>query len=227
MSTTTPPGWYDDGQTPGQLRYWDGTQWTGQFRPVEPVQPAPPAIPSAPAAPAAPLQQPYPAAQPYPAQYQQPHPGQAPRRKVSVWAWLIPLIVVVLAGIGVGVWLIVSFVLNATAGPREAIARFDQAFDSHDCALLQSVSTERLRADLSLDGDDCNFDPSYDEPDYAIDVVSIEVTGGTAAALTREQWTDADGARYDEQFRYDFVQSNGAWLIDQYQPVDGDVSPVP
>lgn len=27
----TPPGWYDDGS--GRNRWWDGTQWTGQYAP--------------------------------------------------------------------------------------------------------------------------------------------------------------------------------------------------
>lgn len=38
--SVTPAGWYDDGQHPGQQRWWDGVQWTDQFQPV-----APPAVP--------------------------------------------------------------------------------------------------------------------------------------------------------------------------------------
>lgn len=43
MSGTTPAGWYSDGTTPNQERFWDGAQWSDQFRPVAPqYQPAPP-----------------------------------------------------------------------------------------------------------------------------------------------------------------------------------------
>jgi len=52
-----PAGWYEDGVTAGQERFWDGTQWTDQFRPLAPaappVPPAPPAEPTAAAEPVA------------------------------------------------------------------------------------------------------------------------------------------------------------------------------
>jgi uncharacterized RDD family membrane protein YckC len=32
--SSTPAGWYDDPNQPGQQQYWDGTQWTGQMQPA-------------------------------------------------------------------------------------------------------------------------------------------------------------------------------------------------
>jgi hypothetical protein len=31
-------GWYDDPDAPGQQRFWDGSQWTDQRRPVPPAE---------------------------------------------------------------------------------------------------------------------------------------------------------------------------------------------
>lgn len=36
------PGWYPDPQSPTSQRYWDGTAWTDQTRPVMPSAPVPP-----------------------------------------------------------------------------------------------------------------------------------------------------------------------------------------
>lgn len=36
--TTTPPGWYDDGQ--GARRWWDGTTWTEHVATLQPAEPA-------------------------------------------------------------------------------------------------------------------------------------------------------------------------------------------
>lgn len=41
----TPAGWYEDGVTAGQERYWDGAQWTDQFRPIGGAAPEAPAAP--------------------------------------------------------------------------------------------------------------------------------------------------------------------------------------
>lgn len=50
------PGWYPDSNTPGQQRYWDGTQWTEHVAPMAAATPPPVApgyggLPTAPAVP--------------------------------------------------------------------------------------------------------------------------------------------------------------------------------
>lgn len=45
MSAAAPAGWYADGVTPGQERYWDGAQWTDRFRPIAPAFAPPPPRP--------------------------------------------------------------------------------------------------------------------------------------------------------------------------------------
>lgn len=114
----TPAGWYEDGVTAGQERYWDGTQWTDQFRPIAP--PAPPAAPAAPAEPAAPAYSATPAysaapaAQAYPAyQPAQPAPG-TPGKGLSKGA--IIGIIAAIAAVIVAIILILGFTVWGWAG---------------------------------------------------------------------------------------------------------------
>lgn len=99
MTQVTPPGWYPDpGQTsdgPAAERWWDGRAWTDRTRPVEPAASwGPPAQPSAVGAPPG---DPY-AGVPYPGA------GPAPRRGLARTGAAVAAAVVVLAGIGGGVY---------------------------------------------------------------------------------------------------------------------------
>jgi hypothetical protein len=43
MATTQTPGWFPDPSGTGQLRWWDGYQWTDTTQPATTVEPSPPA----------------------------------------------------------------------------------------------------------------------------------------------------------------------------------------
>lgn len=189
-----PAGWYDDGQHPGQLRYWDGAAWTEQFAPSPAI--APSAI--------------------------APH---VPDRRRRAWPWVLAASCVgFLAVVGVGTWLLVSFVFDATGGPRQAVETFDRAWATSDCDLLESVTTEAFRDADGWDGGPCAaFTP--DPPEYDIVVQSVTVSGAEAIVLTRERWTDVDG-EFDEIFEYRMLRMGDQWRIDSYVAADGDVSPI-
>ena len=108
----TPGGWYPDPSTPGQLRYWDGNQWTAHTHPgAGAVQPPPATAPPQPSPPPQPAQPP-PPPQPPPSvarmpdgtpvgrQYAgPPHQGYAPRppsRLRRPW-WQRPWAIIVAA----------------------------------------------------------------------------------------------------------------------------------
>ncbi|OJX64132.1 MAG: hypothetical protein BGO95_02530 [Micrococcales bacterium 73-13] len=135
----TPAGWYEDGVTAGQERYWDGTQWTDQFRPLAPaapvVEPTPAAAPAAaptayppyqPATGAAPAAAPAAAAAAYPA-YQPASaaaPG-APRKGLSKGA-LIGIIVAAVVVVAAIVVVIIGASTNWFQGGGASSAQQSQ-----------------------------------------------------------------------------------------------------
>lgn len=101
MTQVTPPGWYPDpGQTsdgPATERWWDGKAWTDRIRPVDPAAVWGPPTQSPVAG--APSDQPF-AFAPYPGAI----PAPAPARRGVRTAIAVTAAVLVLAGIGGGVY---------------------------------------------------------------------------------------------------------------------------
>ena len=227
MSDAAPAGWYDDGQHPGEERYWDGAVWTEQYRPagaepeasivVEPVEPETPAF----VAPVAPAYPPTTAPAYVPVASTVP-----PKRGVSIWAWLIPLIVVVLAGIGVAVWLIVSTVLGAVSGPTKAVADFNAAWNRNDCDGVLATVTQAY--DESNSGGTCDIVASDHEEGivYTSSAQSVEIVNDSATVVTREHWALSDGTEFDELVEYQLVQQDGVWRIDSSTIQDGEATPI-
>ncbi len=107
----TPAGWYDDGYTPGRLRYWDGTAWT------EHLAPAAAPVPSV--APGESPRERLPAPVAFDPDYRPQH-AQFPRNGFPQWAWLGPVLVVASAGAAVLVLWLTGSLVWATPGPLGA-----------------------------------------------------------------------------------------------------------
>lgn len=187
MSETTPSGWYDDGQHPGQLRYWDGAQWTDQYAP------GPVAAPPVPVA-------------------------EPASRRLSVWAWLAPVIVVVVAGATVLLlWLLGVF--GSVATPSAAVLEWDRAWSTHDCAAVERVITADYIDEFYPDADLCELVAAFDQAGYRTVVLSSDELGNAATVTTRETWTEG-GLSFDEQFEYALVREGGVWRISTSDWVD-------
>ena len=121
MSTPqAPAGWYDDGQHPGRQRYWDGERWTEHFHP--PIAPA--AVP--------------------------PAPVRAARQGGSrrYWAWLAPVLVVVVAG-GTVLGLALGGVFGGNDSPTGAIGQLIAGSNERDCGKILASTTIELGESMS------------------------------------------------------------------------------
>lgn len=118
MSTPmAPAGWYDDGQHPGQQRYWDGAHWTEHFHPPIVTQASTPSAPR-------------------------------PARSGRYWAWLAPVLVVVIAG-GTVLGLALGGVFGGNDSPANAISQLIAGTNERDCDKILSATTVQLGESMS------------------------------------------------------------------------------
>lgn len=210
--TTTPPGWYDDGQ--GALRWWDGTQWTDNVRAAD----AAPADAAPAAATEAELSEE--AVQAAPAGYPGGYPGFAagtapsggvfaestePKKKSKLWIlWVVLGVVVV--GLGVVAAIVLPLLFVALAGGSSAtgsdddqraavtaVTLYDEAWDTADCDKFLTATTENFRTAIQVP--DCEtfveasseFTDTTDE--YEIRVTEVETDGDEIIVDTVETYT--------------------------------------
>jgi hypothetical protein len=145
---------------------------------------------------------------------------------VSIWAWLAPLVVVVLAGIGVAVWLIVSALTSAITGPQDAVRKWATALVQQDCVAVFETTTPAGLASLGIAWTDvasCQAEATPNPAGVAtVAFSSVHVTNGTAdvaADITIDGSTRA--------FSLTLVNQGGKWVIDGGSFADGDTPDAP
>ncbi len=196
MSGTTPAGWYDDGQHPGQHRYWDGTAWTDHYAPAPASAPSPTA-----ASPAPP-----------------PGPQPAASGRGRLWAWLAPVLAVVVAGgVVLGLWL--GGVFGGGERPSDVLQRWAGAMSQRDCVVLFATTTPEFRSAFVGDyatAAECQAENDLDPTaSAAFEVVSESVQGdgaGVVGILTGDV-----GSAAGRQATLTLIRLDGHWVVDTFE----------
>ncbi|WP_309713472.1 hypothetical protein [Pseudolysinimonas sp.] len=117
----------------------------------------------------------------------------------------------------VAVVVVFNVIVGAAKGPQEVIGAYDRAFDTVDCELYLSITTEAYQESFepTCEGFESiaqNFVDTYS--DYQVAVTGTSVTGDTATVTTSETYV-LDGEPGTDLYTYHLVNSGGSWLIDR------------
>ena len=189
MSTpTAPAGWYDDGQHPGQQRYWDGERWTEHFHPPQ-VPPVP--VPGG-----------------------GPGPGRRPGR---YWAWLAPVIVVVVAG-GTVLGLALGGVFGGGDAPTSAVQRIVTAVNERDCVGYFSSMSQRMNMEsgglsraATCTSEAEFFGPAQTRVTFRATQTIPTAAGATVLGVLSQSSGDSS---YTECYAVQTVREDGRWRVD-------------
>ncbi len=135
------------------------------------------------------------------------------KRRVPLWAWLAPLLAVVVVGIALLVLgLAGGFGGRTATGPADVVARFATALNTSDCDGLFATTTAAGRRSLGIGSQtvaECEQQVTPTPVPYTAAVSDLQQTGDQASgALTGTR----DGAAY--AFSIALVRQGGAWLVD-------------
>jgi hypothetical protein len=192
-------GWYDDGS--GQMRWWDGKAWTAHTAVDSPVG------------------SPMGSEQAESSTVTTQAPPEVAQR--HAWPWLLGggiLLFLILAAAGIVMTFILMGGINGQASPADTVKQFDKAWQTSDCALVQSVTTTSYQKDLGFD--DCatfrtaakSLADSTDN--YTVTVSSVKIQNNEASVQTVESYFDIkNGQDGSTSYIYDLVNEGGKWVI--------------
>lgn len=211
MSSTTPPGWYDDGQ--GGRRWWDGTAWaapgqgpaeTQGFQSYE-QQPSY-AQPSGPP----------PAYAPQQGYGQQPYGQQpAPKKRTGLIIGIVVALVLVGGGILAAVLLLGGSDGPSSDDPTATVQAFVDAARDGDCDAIDDLLTAEGKKQFPAGDCEEGIDAAARGEGIDPDDVEIEVGDATEdgdTAIVPVSYTAPGEESFD--LDYSLVKQDGAWLID-------------
>lgn len=117
----------------------------------------------------------------------------------------------------VAIVIVFNVIVGAAKGPQEVVGAYDRAFDTVDCELYLSITTEAYQESFEPTCDEFesiaqNFVDTY--TDYKVTVTGTSVTGDTATVTTTETYV-LDGEPGTDLYTYHLINSGGSWLIDR------------
>jgi hypothetical protein len=144
-------------------------------------------------------------------------------KKRKIWPWLVAAGVVILLLI-VGV-IVAAVVLakNVFDGPLQAVDDYDQAWQTVDCALMQSATTADFQERNGFV--DCATFEATAQPfsdslgTYTVNVNSTSITNGVATIVANETWTNTEGDVTRYTYEYTLYQAGDKWLIDSVEDI--------
>jgi len=147
-------------------------------------------------------------------------PVAAPAKR-KVWPFVLGGGIVVLILLIVGIVFAVTAVLGALGGdPKKAVTDYDLSFETADCELFQSTTTQEFQDNFFGEALDCDrwvenakaltVDGEYQ---YDVKIVISKTEGDTAEVVTNETDTSS-GDPVDYTLRYYLTKVDGHWLIE-------------
>lgn len=186
----TPAGWYDDGH--GQLRWWDGSQWTAHTAPLAQQTVQQPTAPRPAAAAGGPLVE----------------------VKKSKLGWILAIVLVLAAVIGALIGGAAGAALGGDTAPlKRTYAQYLLAERNQDCEALEQVTGQSFRDEL-FDYMSCEEWAASSPPTLRVGKPVWTARFGPVGFLFAEERFPGDSGSSGTIMGYVLVKSDGQWRLE-------------